>query len=201
MLRGLYRFYLYSVFIAMLLFATTGVIQLLTVLFQNIFKEPYNTPSAASLVQAMVFGIVALVVATLFGGLHYWLIRRDMQNDPMAGNSAVRSFFLNAVELVILPWAVGSGASTISATWAAQLCAGISVIWHSRLPSLGYGHCSNWNAGAPRQVLERLLFSRGYTSTVHNLFSYPCSHFTGCEMVGELVDSIIFGGAGFACHV
>ncbi len=115
MLRGLYRFYLYSVFIAMLLFATTGVIQLLTVLFQNIFKEPYNTPGAASLVQAVVFGVVALVIATLFGGLHYWLIRRDMQNDSMAGNSAVRTFFLNAVELVILPWAVISGASSISA--------------------------------------------------------------------------------------
>ena len=115
MLRGLYRFYLYSVFIAMLLFATTGVIQLLTMLFQNIFKEPYNTPGAASLVQAVVFGVVALVIATLFGGLHYWLIRRDMQNDPMAGNSAVRTFFLNAVELVILPRAVISGASSISA--------------------------------------------------------------------------------------
>jgi hypothetical protein len=125
MLRGLYRFYLYSVFIAMLLFATTGVIQLLTVLFQNIFKEPYNTPSAASLVQAVVFGVVALVIATLFGGLHYWLIRRDMQNDPMGGNSAVRTFFLNAVELVILPWAVISGASSISAL-GQPLFAGIS---------------------------------------------------------------------------
>src|SRR2546428_14066705 len=122
MLRGLYRFYLYSVFIAMLLFATTGVIQLLTVLFQNIFKESYNTPSAASLVQAVVFGVVALVIATLFGGLHYWLIRRDMQNDPMAGNSAVRTFCLNAVQLVILQLAASSRASSTSASRTPLFC-------------------------------------------------------------------------------
>src|SRR6184192_850408 len=113
-LRGLYRFYLYAVFIAMLLFATSGVIQLLTALLQSVFKDPNNTPSGASLVQALVYGIVSLITAALFGGLHYWLIRRDMHNDPMAGNSAVRAFFLNAVELISLPLAVGSGAFTIS---------------------------------------------------------------------------------------
>ena len=114
-LRGLYRFYLYAVFIAMLLFATSGVIQLLTVLLQSVFKDPNNTPSGASLVQALVYGIVSLITAALFGGLHYWLIRRDMHNDPMAGNSAVRAFFLNVVELISLPLAVGSGTSMISA--------------------------------------------------------------------------------------
>jgi len=97
MLRGLYRFYLYVVFMAMLLFATFGVIQLLTVLLQSLFKDQYNTPSSASLVQALVFGIVSLITAALFGGLHYWLIRRDMRDVPEAGKSPVRAFFLNAV--------------------------------------------------------------------------------------------------------
>src|SRR5207302_8151613 len=96
-LRGLYRFYLYAVFIALLLFATTGVIQLLTVLLQSVFKDPYNTPSGASLVQALVYGIVSLITAALFGGLHYWLIRGDTRDDAMAGSSAGRALFLDIV--------------------------------------------------------------------------------------------------------
>ncbi len=197
MLRGLYRFYLYSVFIAMLLFATAGVIQLLTVLFQTIFKEPYNTPSAASLVQAVVFGVVALVVATLFGGLHYWLIRRDMQNDPMAGNSAVRSFFLNAVELIILPLAVGPGAATISAIGQPDF-GGISVNLALTITFFGL-----WT------LLElerrRAQASSGAAVVFQRLHLYGTQlillsmlTFYWLEIVGELADRIIFGGAGFA---
>ncbi|TME06885.1 MAG: hypothetical protein E6I80_12635 [Chloroflexi bacterium] len=197
MLRGLYRFYLYSVFIAMLLFATTGVIQLLTVLFQNIFKEPYNTPGAASLVQAVVFGVVALVIATLFGGLHYWLIRRDMQNDPMAGNSAVRTFFLNAVELVILPWAVISGASSISAL-GQPLFAGISSNLAFTIAFLALWVLLEWER-------HRAQASYGAAIVFQRLHLYGAQlilliifTFSWLQTVGQLMDSIIFGGAGAA---
>jgi len=47
----------------------------------------------------------------LLGGLHYWLIRRDMHSDPAAGQSAIRAFFLNIAELIIAPLAVSIAAS------------------------------------------------------------------------------------------
>src|SRR5262249_49280495 len=42
---------------------------------------------------------VSWVVALLFGGLHYWLIRRDIAADPGASRGPVRSLFLNLNEL------------------------------------------------------------------------------------------------------
>src|SRR5450755_3627815 len=115
MLRGLYRFYLYTVCIAMLLFAASGIEGLLqTALSQTLFKDPNATITTANTVQAIVFAVIALLTAAIFGGLHYWLMRRDMRNDPAAGNGGVRTFFLNAVELVSLPLAVGTGGFTIA---------------------------------------------------------------------------------------
>src|SRR5579859_4220624 len=91
MLPSLYRFYLYTVFISMLLFATFGIQRLIqTLLAQTIFKDQYSTPGATDLVQAIVFAAVSLVTAVLFGGLHYWLIRRDMHNNPLAGSGGIR---------------------------------------------------------------------------------------------------------------
>jgi hypothetical protein len=195
MLRGLYRFYLYAVFIAMLVFAATGMIQLLTTLFQHIFKEPYNTPTTASLVQAIVYGIVSLVVAALFGGLHYWLIRRDMRDDPLAGNSAARSFFLNAVELIILPSAVGSGAATISAIGQPNF-GGISGNLAFAITFFGLWillelerRRSQASSGAA--VVFQRLHLYGTQLILLSMFT-----FYWLRTVGELADSIIFGGAG-----
>src|SRR5256714_14895204 len=158
-LRGLYRFYLYAVFIAMLLFATSGVIQLLTVLLQSVFKDPNNTPSGASLVQALVYGIVSLITAALFGGLHYWLIRRDMHNDPMAGNSAVRAFFLNVVELISLPLAVGSGTSMISAI-GQHNASGLSSSAAFTITFFGFCFFFNWDIHHTRASSEIGLYFR-----------------------------------------
>jgi Domain of unknown function (DUF5671) len=197
MLRGLYRFYLYTVFIAMLVFATIGVIQLLTVLFQNIFKDPFNTPNTANLVQAMVFGVVAIIIATLFGGLHYWLIRRDTQNDPTAGNSGVRAFFLNAVELVILPLAVGSGSAAISA-FGQPNSGGISNNLALTIAFLGLWVLLEWErrrvpaSSGAAMVFQRLHL---YGTQLILLFIFT---FNWLQTVGELVDRIIFGGAGAA---
>jgi FtsH-binding integral membrane protein len=46
------------------------------------------------------------VITGVLGGLHYWLIRRDIQRDPAAGTSAIRSFFLNITEAVGIAFAV-----------------------------------------------------------------------------------------------
>src|SRR5690349_17906120 len=97
MARNLYRFYLYAVFLAMLIFAAVAIDMFLqTFLALTALRGTYSSsPTNAALVQVTVFFVVSWFVAGLLGGLHYWLIRRDMQNDPAAGHSAIRAFFLN----------------------------------------------------------------------------------------------------------
>jgi len=195
MLRGLYRFYLYAVFIAMLLFATTGVIQLLTVLFQIVFKDPYNTSSSASLVQALVYGIVSLITAVLFGGLHYWLIRRDMRNDSMAGNSAVRAFFLNAVELISLPLAVGSGTSTISAI-GQHNAGGLSSSAAFTITFLGLWLLLEWERRrVPASSGTALVYQRLHLYGTQLILLFILT-FSWLQSIGQLVDKVFFAGAG-----
>ncbi len=96
MARNLYRFYLYVVFVAMLIFATVGLEIFLQVLFSLTgLRGSYSTlPTSATVTQTGVFFGVSWFIAALVGGLHYWLIRRDMRSDPAAGGSnAIRSFF------------------------------------------------------------------------------------------------------------
>ena len=108
MARNLYRIYLYTVLIAMLIFAAVGLgILLQTLLSLTPLRGVYGTiPTNAAIVQVTVFFAVSWFIAALFGILHYWLIRRDMHNDPAAGRSAIRSFFLNITELVDAPLAI-----------------------------------------------------------------------------------------------
>jgi hypothetical protein len=117
MARNLYRVYLYIVFIAMLIFAAVGLIILLqTLLSLTPLRGTYGTiPTNATIVQVTVFFAVSWFIAALFGGLHYWLIRRDMHNDPAAGRGAVRAFFLNIAELIDAPIAVFTSATTLIA--------------------------------------------------------------------------------------
>lgn len=198
MLRGLYRFYLYAVFIVLLLlFAASGVIQLLTVLFQSIFKDPNTIPSSASIVQAIVYGVVSLIIAALFGALQYWLIRRDTRNDPLAGNSATRSFFLNAVELIIFPLAVAAGASSISAL-AQPYFVGLSsslafAITFFGLWALLELERRRAQASSGAAVVFQRLHLYGVQLILLIMFT-----FSWLQTVGELVDRIIFRGAGVA---
>ncbi len=117
MARNLYRVYLYIVFIAMLIFAAVGVGMLLQTLFSlTPLRGAYSAiPTNAAIVQVTVFFAVSWFIAALFGGLHYWLIRRDMHNDPAAGRSAVRAFFLNIAELIDAPLAVFSSSTAVIA--------------------------------------------------------------------------------------
>jgi hypothetical protein len=113
MARNLFRFYLYTVFIAMLIFATVGLGRLLqTLLALTPLRGAYGArPLNSDIVQAVVFFLISLVISSLLGGLHYWLIRRDMHSDPAAGQSAIRAFFLNIAELIIAPLVVSIAAS------------------------------------------------------------------------------------------
>lgn len=196
MLRGLYRFYLYTVFIAMLFFAASGVEGLLqTALAQTLFKDPNTTITTANTVQAIVFAAIALLTAAIFGGLHYWLIRRDMRNDPAADNGGVRAFFLNAVELVSLPLAVGIGGFTVAGLgqqYSGGASSGVAfaitflAVWvviegeRRRIPaSAGVAH-----------VFQRLHF---YGAQLVLLFILTAIWLSG---VGLLIDDVFFGGRG-----
>ena len=117
MARNLYRVYLYSVFIAMLIFAAVGLGMLLQTLYSlTPLRGTYGTiPTNASIVQATVLFAVSWLIAAIFGILHYWLIRRDMHNDPAAGRGAIRSFFLNITELIVAPLAIVSSSIAVIA--------------------------------------------------------------------------------------
>src|SRR6516164_6385129 len=92
----------------MLIFAAVGLGMLLQMLLSfTPLRGVYGSiPTNSTIVQVTVFFAVSWLIATLFGGLHYWLIRRDMNSDPAAGRSAIRAFFLNIAELVVAPLSV-----------------------------------------------------------------------------------------------
>lgn len=201
MLRGLYRFYLYTVFIAMLFFGATGIEGLLqTALGQVIFKDPNSTLTQSTIVQAIVYAIVSLLTTALFGGLHYWLIRRDMRGDPAAGNGAVRAFFLNTVEFVTLPLAAGIGSSTIAglgvqysggASFGLAFSITMLLVWlvleleRRRVPAQsGVAH-----------IFQRLHF---YGTQLLLLFILTTLWLSS---IGLLVDDVIFHGHGVGLPV
>nr|MBA2679828.1 hypothetical protein [Ktedonobacteraceae bacterium] len=101
-MRSLYRFYLYTVFILLSIYATYACNQLLSTLLRlTPLRASYAArPSASELVQAGIFALVSFTVVLLIGGFHYWLIRRDQ--DAEAGTSPIRSFFLNITEGVAI---------------------------------------------------------------------------------------------------
>lgn len=116
MARGLYRVYLYVVTIALCIFATVGIsmalgsILALTPLRGSYYGGPYG---ASQVTQNVIFALVAILIAGLLGGLHYWLIRRDMASDPQPGASGVRSLLLNLGIGGATLFAVTMGASAL----------------------------------------------------------------------------------------
>lgn len=116
MARGLYRVYLYVVTIALLIAATVAVGSLLGTLLQftSLRGQYASAPNSASFTQTLVLTIVTLIIVAGMGGLHYWLIRRDMASDPQPGTSGVRSFMLNLAEAVATLVAVIAGGFALS---------------------------------------------------------------------------------------
>ncbi len=142
MARNLYRCYLYAVYLSLLVFATIGLGRLLLVLFN---QPPLNgaapgtiisSPTNAELVQALVFAGVSWAISGLLGGLHFWLIRRDIRHDPSAGTGAVRSFFLNFGLIVTVP------ACVLVASQAVLPELGHNVTWNNISGSLAFVLCT-----------------------------------------------------------
>ncbi len=97
MVRTLYRFYLYVIYIALLIFVAGALGALLaTLLAFTPLRGSYGSiPDRAQVVQSISLATVAVVIAGALASLHYWLIRRDVRSDPEAGVSGIRAFFLN----------------------------------------------------------------------------------------------------------
>lgn len=134
MVRTLYRIYLYIVSLFLLFFsAIVTAIFLGTVLQATPLNGQYQqTLQQDQIVQPAALAIISWVATALIGGLHYWLIRRDMSSDPGAGAGPTRSFFLNAAEgtsafTSILAGTLAftqirySGAASAFATWFVYL--------------------------------------------------------------------------------
>lgn len=115
MARGLYRVYLYVVTIALLVFATITLTNALEDLLRLTPLRGYyeSAPSASEVTQNVVFAVVSILIVAALGGLHYWLIRRDMASDPQPGASGVRSFTLNLAVGIATIVAVVAGASAL----------------------------------------------------------------------------------------
>jgi hypothetical protein len=115
MARGLYRVYLYVVTIALAGFATFSLSYLLGELFRLTPLRGSNpAPTSAEITQAAILFVVMLVVVGGFGGLHYWLIRRDGAGDPHVNESGVRAFTLNLAEGVAILIAINAGVISLS---------------------------------------------------------------------------------------
>lgn len=120
MARGFYRVYLYTVFGGMLIFVAVATSSFLgTLLSLTSLRGVYaSPPSQPVLVQAGVLAFVSWVVAGILGGLHYWLIQRDLRTDPTAATSGIRAFFLNILEALFWLSAIGALGLGVIDSWA-----------------------------------------------------------------------------------
>ncbi len=195
MLHGLYRVYLYIVYIAMLTFAAVGLGMLLqTILAQTIFRDQNNVPTSATTVQSGTFAVVSWLIAGLIGGLHYWLIRRDICSDHSAGGGAVRAFFLNFAEVLTLPLAVGIGASTISMLGQSYSSVSGSVAF--AISALALWAWLDWER---RRIQPNsgvaITFQRIHLYGVQLILLFILSA-NWIPTVGQLVDAFFYGGKG-----
>jgi hypothetical protein len=110
MVQTLKRVYLYTAATFALLFTASITIILLYTLLEQAGMLPYYVafdgttniegiaPTSQQVTQIVIlFVITVVLVGVLFGGGHYWLIRRDARSDPRADGGVVRHLFLNAL--------------------------------------------------------------------------------------------------------
>ena len=101
MARTLYRIYLYTVWMILLLFATGATAAFLAVVLRTsgLDSNPQSL-SQSEIVQPAAFAVSAWLIAATLGGFHYWLIRRDIAQDSAAGQGPVRALYLNLIAAI-----------------------------------------------------------------------------------------------------
>lgn len=116
MARTLYRIYLYLVCVVLLGFSAFSLNSLLsTLLLLTPLRGMYDTaPDSRAVVQTSVLAIVAILVSLGLGGVHYWLIRRDIAQEPDAARGVVRSLALNLVQAVAAVVTLVAGIGALS---------------------------------------------------------------------------------------
>jgi hypothetical protein len=163
MARTLYRIYLYTVGIVLFVFAAFSLGALLNTLFlETGLRGTYeNAPQAKDLVQSMVLAVTALVFTLALGGVHYWLIRRDIAHEPGAGSGGVRAFALNLLQAVAALVALVAGANALGGI-GAPAYGGVATTLAVAVVALGAFGLVQWERsraqpapGAPL-VLQRL---------------------------------------------
>lgn len=108
MLPALRRLYLYLVATAALLFTSYALEQFIqSLLYSSYASNGYTSFGGPSPRQALVLLLVALVIAVPVGGLHWWFIRREGKTDPTARGNGVRAFFLSALLIGYVSFAIG----------------------------------------------------------------------------------------------
>ncbi len=119
MARTLYRIFLYLISTVLLGFAAFGLDSLLNTLLRltGLRGAFESAPSSSEVVQNIVLAAIALVVFLALGGPAYWLIRRDIAQEPSAARGAVRSLFLNLAQAVAALVAFYAGASVLRQVW------------------------------------------------------------------------------------
>ena len=144
--RSLARIYYYIIFIAMLVLAAVGIgFVLNTLLSLTPLRGDQLPPDSATITRSILFAGVAWLIAGILGGVHYWLIRRDLETDPIAGPGGIRSFFLNAAQFVAIWVGVATVASGI---------VNVGRPYSSAVPFLSVGIAALFIAGIVQ--LERL---------------------------------------------
>lgn len=98
MLAALRRVYYYLITAGALLF-TTGVLEY--VFYQLLLRGGLATspPDPQELTRSLVFLLVDLIVVVPVGGLHWFLLRRDLRQDPGASGGIIRTLFLTLLTL------------------------------------------------------------------------------------------------------
>jgi hypothetical protein len=113
--RAVYRIYLYVMFLVMLGLGAVSVGLLLgTWLLQTPLRgQDQSPPDHTTLVQQATFGLIGLAVGLGLSGLHYWLIRRNIADEPTAATGAVRALMLNLAQAITVPFALFAGVGVL----------------------------------------------------------------------------------------
>jgi len=208
--RSLARFYYYIVFIAMLVLAAVGIVIVLnTLLGLTPLAGDQPPPDSPTITRSVLFAAVAWLIAGGLGGVHYWLIRRDLATDPTAGPGGIRSFFLNAAQFIAIWVGAASVAGAIvniggpnSFSVVPSLSAGAAALFIAGVVQLERMRTTS-GSGAPRVFeglhtygfLTILIFYAGYywTNALSETLRLALEPSSNCSNFDEFSPSCQFG--------